>query len=120
EVPECAMALDKLRINPGNVGKGATRDEQFARIIEIAGRYDKPVRIGVNWGSLDQALLARLMDENAKRPEPRDAAGLMREAMVASALESALRAEQLGLPGDAIVLSCKVSGVQDLIAIYRD
>jgi (E)-4-hydroxy-3-methylbut-2-enyl-diphosphate synthase len=120
EVPECAMALDKLRINPGNVGKGATRDEQFARIIEIAGRYDKPVRIGVNWGSLDQALSARLMDENAKRPEPRDAAGLMREAMVASALESALRAEQLGLPGDAIVLSCKVSGVQDLIAIYRD
>jgi (E)-4-hydroxy-3-methylbut-2-enyl-diphosphate synthase len=120
EVPECAMALDKLRINPGNVGKGAKRDEQFARIIAIAGRYEKPVRIGVNWGSLDQALLARLMDENAKRPEPRDAAGLMREAMVASALESALRAEQLGLPGDAIVLSCKVSGVQDLIAIYRD
>jgi (E)-4-hydroxy-3-methylbut-2-enyl-diphosphate synthase len=120
EVPECALALDKLRINPGNVGKGAKRDEQFARIIEIAGRYDKPVRIGVNWGSLDQALLARLMDENAKRPEPRDVAGLMREAMVASALESAATAEQLGLPGDAIVLSCKVSGVQDLIAIYRD
>ncbi len=120
EVPECAAALDKLRINPGNVGKGAKRDEQFARLIEIACRYRKPVRIGANWGSLDQALLARLMDENARRAEPKDATGLMREAMVASALESAAKAEELGLPGDAIVLSCKVSGVQDLIAIYRD
>ncbi|NWG30020.1 MAG: flavodoxin-dependent (E)-4-hydroxy-3-methylbut-2-enyl-diphosphate synthase [Rhodocyclaceae bacterium] len=120
EVPECAEALDKLRINPGNVGKGAKRDEQFAQMIEFACKYGKPVRIGVNWGSLDQDLLARLMDENAKRPEPKDATGLMREAMVASALESAAQAEKLGLPGDAIVLSCKVSGVQDLIAIYRD
>ncbi len=120
EVPECAVALDKLRINPGNVGKGAKRDEQFAQLIEIACRHDKPVRIGVNWGSLDQSLLARLMDENAKRPAPKDATGLMREAMVASALESAAKAEELGLPGNAIVLSCKVSGVQDLIAIYRE
>jgi len=120
EVPECAAALDKLRINPGNVGKGAKRDEQFASLIEIACKYRKPVRIGVNWGSLDQSLLARLMDENARRAEPKDAAGLMREAMVASALESAARAEELGLPGDAIILSCKVSGVQDLIAIYRE
>ena len=120
EVPECAAALDKLRINPGNVGKGAKRDEQFASLIEIACKYQKPVRIGVNWGSLDQSLLARLMDENARRAEPKDATGLMREAMVASALESAARAEELGLPGDAIILSCKVSGVQDLIAIYRD
>ncbi|MDX9993822.1 MAG: flavodoxin-dependent (E)-4-hydroxy-3-methylbut-2-enyl-diphosphate synthase [Rhodocyclaceae bacterium] len=120
EVPECAAALDKLRINPGNVGKGAKRDEQFAQMIEIACRYGKPVRIGVNWGSLDQSLLARLMDENAKRAVPKDATGLMREAMVASALESAAKAEELGLPGDAIILSCKVSGVQDLIAVYRD
>ena len=120
EVPECAAALDKLRINPGNVGKGAKRDDQFASIIEFACKYEKPVRIGVNWGSLDQSLLARLMDENAKRVEPKDATGLMREAMIASALESAARAEELGLPGDAIILSCKVSGVQDLIAIYRD
>jgi len=120
EVPECAAALDKLRINPGNVGKGARRDEQFASLIEIACKYRKPVRIGVNWGSLDQSLLARLMDENAKRAAPKDATGLMREAMVASALESAAQAEALGLPGDAIILSCKVSGVQDLIAIYRD
>jgi (E)-4-hydroxy-3-methylbut-2-enyl-diphosphate synthase len=120
EVPECAQALDKLRINPGNVGKGAKRDEQFASLIEIACKYRKPVRIGVNWGSLDQSLLARLMDENARRAAPKDATGLMREAMVASALESAAKAEELGLPGDSIVLSCKVSGVQDLIAIYRD
>ena len=120
EVPECAAALVKLRINPGNVGKGAKRDEQFASLIEIACKYQKPVRIGVNWGSLDQSLLARLMDENAKRAQPKDATGLMREAMVASALESAAKAEELGLSGDAIILSCKVSGVQDLIAIYRD
>ncbi len=120
EVPECAAALAKLRINPGNVGKGARRDEQFAKMIECACRFGKPVRIGVNWGSLDQALLARLMDENARRTAPKDATGLMREAMVASALESAAQAEAFGLPGDAIILSCKVSGVQDLIAIYRD
>ncbi len=120
EHPECAEALAKLRINPGNVGKGAKRDEQFAQLIEIACKYDKPVRIGVNWGSLDQTLLARIMDENAKRAEPKDAVEIMREAMVASALESAVQAEEFGLPGDRIILSCKVSGVQDLIAVYRD
>ncbi|MDP2824587.1 MAG: flavodoxin-dependent (E)-4-hydroxy-3-methylbut-2-enyl-diphosphate synthase [Sulfuritalea sp.] len=120
EHPACAEALAKLRINPGNVGKGARRDEQFAQLIEIACRFDKPIRIGVNWGSLDRALLARIMDENAGRPEPKDATEIMREAMVTSALESAARAEELGLPGDRIVLSCKVSGVQDLIAIYRE
>ncbi|KAF0162159.1 MAG: (E)-4-hydroxy-3-methylbut-2-enyl-diphosphate synthase [Rhodocyclaceae bacterium] len=120
EHPACAEALAKLRINPGNVGKGARRDEQFAQLIEIACRFDKPIRIGVNWGSLDQVLLARIMDENAKRPEPKDATEIMREAMVTSALESAAQAEQLGLAGDRIVLSCKVSGVQDLIAIYRE
>ncbi|MDP2821525.1 MAG: flavodoxin-dependent (E)-4-hydroxy-3-methylbut-2-enyl-diphosphate synthase [Sulfuritalea sp.] len=120
EHPACAEALAKLRINPGNVGKGARRDEQFAQLIDIACRFDKPIRIGVNWGSLDQALLARIMDENAKRAEPKDATEIMREAMVTSALESAAQAEQLGLPGDRIVLSCKVSGVQDLIAIYRE
>ena len=120
EHPACAETLAKLRINPGNVGKGARRDEQFAQLIEISCRFDKPIRIGVNWGSLDQALLARVMDENARRPEPRDATAIMREAMVTSALESAAQAEQLGLAGDRIVLSCKVSGVQDLIAIYRE
>ena len=120
EVPACAEALDKLRINPGNVGKGKKRDEQFARLIEIACRYRRPVRIGVNWGSLDQDLLARIMDENTRRPVPQDATALMREAMICSALESAARAEELGLPGNAIVLSCKVSGVQDLIGIYRE
>ncbi|CAB1369954.1 flavodoxin-dependent (E)-4-hydroxy-3-methylbut-2-enyl-diphosphate synthase [Denitratisoma oestradiolicum] len=120
EVPECAEALAKLRINPGNVGKGARRDEQFAQLIEIACRYDKPVRIGVNWGSLDQDLLARIMDENAHRAVPRDAVQIMREAMVASAIESARKAEELGLSADHIVLSCKVSGVQDLIAVYRE
>ena len=119
EHPECAESRAKLRINPGNVGKGARRDEQFAQLIEIACRFDKPIRIGVNWGSLDQALLARIMDENAGRSEPKDATEIMREAMVTSALESAAQAEQLGLAGDRIVLSCKVSGVQDLIAIYR-
>jgi len=118
--PACAEALAKLRINPGNVGKGAKRDEQFATMIEFACRYDKAVRIGVNWGSLDQALLARLMDENAHLPQPKDAAVVMREALVASALESAQQAEALGLRHDRIVLSCKVSGVQDLIAVYRD
>ncbi len=120
ENPACAETLDKLRINPGNVGRGARRDEQFARIVDIASRHGKAVRIGVNWGSLDPVLLARLMDRNAHRTQPLDAVDVMREAMIASALESAQRAEELGLPGDAIVLSCKVSGVQDLIAIYRD
>ena len=118
--PDCAQALAKYRINPGNVGHGKKRDEQFAQMIAIACRYDKPVRIGVNWGSLDQDLLARIMDENARRAVPRDAIEIMREAMVSSALESAAKAEELGLPGDHIILSCKVSGVQDLIAIYRE
>lgn len=120
EYPDCAESLAKLRINPGNVGKGLKRDEQFAQLIEIACRFDKPIRIGVNWGSLDQALLARIMDENARRAEPKNAVEIMREAMVASALESAAQAESLGLAGDHIILSCKVSGVQDLIAVYRD
>ena len=118
--PDCAQALAKNRINPGNVGHGRKRDEQFAQMIEIACRYDKPVRIGVNWGSLDQDLLARIMDENARRAQPWHAIDVMREAMVASALESAAKAEEFGLPGDHIILSCKVSGVQDLIAIYRE
>ena len=118
--PACAEALAKLRINPGNVGKGAKRDEQFATMIEFACRYGKPVRIGVNWGSLDQALLARLMDDNARQPQPKEAAVIMREALVTSALESAQQAEALGLAHDRIVLSCTVSGVQDLIAVYRD
>jgi (E)-4-hydroxy-3-methylbut-2-enyl-diphosphate synthase len=120
DYPECAQVLAKYRINPGNVGHGKKRDEQFAQMVEIACRHDKPVRIGVNWGSLDQDLLARIMDENASRAEPMDAIAVMREAMVASALESAARAEEIGLPGDRIILSCKVSGVQDLIAIYRE
>ncbi|AOF81077.1 4-hydroxy-3-methylbut-2-en-1-yl diphosphate synthase [Methyloversatilis sp. RAC08] len=120
EHPACAEALDKLRINPGNVGKGSKRDEQYAALIEIACRYDKPVRIGVNWGSLDQTLLARVMDENARRPQPKDAIEVMREAMVTSALESAAQAVEWGLSPDRIILSCKVSGVQDLIAIYSE
>jgi (E)-4-hydroxy-3-methylbut-2-enyl-diphosphate synthase len=119
QYPDCAQALAKYRINPGNVGRGARRDEQFATMIEVACRYHKPVRIGVNWGSLDQELLARMMDENGRLPQPLDAAAVMREALVRSALESAQRAEELGLPGDRIVLSCKVSGVQDLIRVYR-
>ena len=118
--PDCARTLDKYRINPGNVGRGAKRDEQFATMIEIACRYEKPVRIGVNWGSLDQELLARLMDENASSADPLDSESVTREALVVSALDSAARAEELGLPGDRIVLSCKVSGVQDLIAVYRE
>jgi len=118
--PECAEALAKLRINPGNVGRGSRRDEQFATMIEFACRYSKPVRIGVNWGSLDPELIARMMDDNAKLPEPEDAAVVTRKALVASALESAQQAEALGLPRDRVVLSCKVSGVQDLIAVYRD
>ncbi|MFA7280660.1 MAG: flavodoxin-dependent (E)-4-hydroxy-3-methylbut-2-enyl-diphosphate synthase [Sterolibacterium sp.] len=120
EVPDCAAALDKLRINPGNVGKGKHRDEQFARLIEIACRHDKPVRIGVNWGSLDPSLLARIMDENARRSVPKNANAIMREAMIASALESAAKAEEIGLAGNKIILSCKVSSVQDLIAIYQE
>jgi len=118
--PTCAEALAKLRINPGNVGRGAKRDEQFATLIEFACRYGKPVRIGVNWGSLDPELLARMMDENARRAEPEAAAVVTRAALVASALDSARQAEALGLPRDAIILSCKVSGVQDLISVYRD
>ena len=120
EFPECAQALSKYRINPGNVGQGAKRDTQFAQMIEIAARYSKPVRIGVNWGSLDQKLLARIMDENAQRSTPWSAQSVMYEALIVSALENAERAEQLGLPGDKIILSCKVSGVQDLIAVYRE
>jgi (E)-4-hydroxy-3-methylbut-2-enyl-diphosphate synthase len=118
--PACAEALAKLRINPGNVGRGSKRDEQFATMIEFACKYGKPVRIGVNWGSLDQELLARMMDDNARLPQPDDAAVVTRKALVASALESAQLAETLGLGHDKIVLSCKVSGVQDLIAVYRD
>ena len=118
--PACAEALAKLRINPGNVGRGARRDEQFATMIEFACRYGKAVRIGVNWGSLDQELLARMMDENARLEEPAEAAAVTRYALVASALESAAQARALGLSDDRIVLSCKVSGVQDLIAVYRD
>ena len=118
--PACAEALSKYRINPGNVGQGARRDTQFAQMIEVACRYDKPVRIGVNWGSLDQTLLARIMDANAQRPEPFSAQAVMYEALVTSALENAHRAEELGLPGNQITLSCKVSGVQDLIAVYRE
>ncbi|MBL8472813.1 MAG: flavodoxin-dependent (E)-4-hydroxy-3-methylbut-2-enyl-diphosphate synthase [Rhodocyclaceae bacterium] len=118
--PACAEALDKLRINPGNVGKGSKRDEKYAAIVEIACRYDKPVRIGVNWGSLDPALLARVMDENARRAAPLSAVQVMREAMVTSALESAAQAVAWGLAPERIVLSCKVSGVADLIAIYRE
>ncbi|WP_435749769.1 flavodoxin-dependent (E)-4-hydroxy-3-methylbut-2-enyl-diphosphate synthase [Thauera sp. AutoDN2] len=120
DFPACAEALAKLRINPGNVGAGAKRDPQFAAIVELACRYDKPVRIGVNWGSLDQSVLARIMDENARRAEPRDAGAVMREALVVSALESAARAEEYGLGRDRIILSAKVSSVQDLIAVYRD
>jgi (E)-4-hydroxy-3-methylbut-2-enyl-diphosphate synthase len=120
DYPECAKALSKYRINPGNVGQGAKRDTQFAQMIEVACKYDKPVRIGVNWGSLDQALLARIMDENAQRAQPWSAQAVMYEALVTSAIENALRAEEVGLRGDRIILSCKVSGVQDLIAVYRE
>jgi (E)-4-hydroxy-3-methylbut-2-enyl-diphosphate synthase len=119
-VPECAQALAKLRINPGNVGRGAKKDEQFATLIEAAARHGKAVRIGVNWGSLDQELLARMMDENARQSRPREPDEVMRHALIASALDSAARAEELGLPGDRIILSCKLSGVQDLIKVYRD
>ncbi len=119
QVPDCAAALDKYRINPGNVGHGSKRDEQFSTMIEKAIEHAKPVRIGVNWGSLDPELLARMMDENAKRVEPREADAVMREALIASALESAAKAQEIGLAADRIVLSCKVSAVQDLIGVYR-
>jgi (E)-4-hydroxy-3-methylbut-2-enyl-diphosphate synthase len=120
KVPDCAAALAKYRINPGNVGFGRKKDDQFAQIIECALKYEKPVRIGVNWGSLDQALLSRLMDQNASLEKPRDAGDVTREALVVSALESATMAESIGMPHDRIILSCKVSAVQDLIAVYRD
>ncbi|MEP7184004.1 MAG: flavodoxin-dependent (E)-4-hydroxy-3-methylbut-2-enyl-diphosphate synthase [Betaproteobacteria bacterium] len=118
--PGCAIALAKYRINPGNVGKGSKRDPQFAAMIETAIAHGKPVRIGVNWGSLDAELLVRMMDDNAARAEPLPADAVMREALVVSAIDSAQRAEALGLPGNRIVLSCKVSVVQDLIAVYRE
>jgi len=118
--PDCAQALAKYRINPGNVGKGSKRDEQFCSMVETACRYDKPVRIGVNWGSLDPALLARMMNDNARLPQPREAAAVMREALVVSALENAARAVAVGLPADRIVLSAKVSNVPDLLAVYRE
>ncbi|MGH8714425.1 MAG: flavodoxin-dependent (E)-4-hydroxy-3-methylbut-2-enyl-diphosphate synthase [Casimicrobiaceae bacterium] len=118
--PDCARALAKYRINPGNVGKGSKHDPQFAVMIEKAIEHGKPVRIGVNWGSLDQDLLARLMDENARSTNPLDAAHVMREALVTSAIGSAQRAEEIGLPGDRILLACKVSDVQDLIAVYSE
>jgi (E)-4-hydroxy-3-methylbut-2-enyl-diphosphate synthase len=120
EFPDCAQALSKYRINPGNVGKGDKHDRQFAQMIEAAMRWDKPVRIGVNWGSLDQELLARLMDENAQRSNPWQARQVMYEALITSAIDSARHAESLGMPANQILLSCKVSGVQDLIAVYRE
>jgi (E)-4-hydroxy-3-methylbut-2-enyl-diphosphate synthase len=119
QVPECASILAKYRINPGNVGFGRKKDNQFATIIELAMKHDKPVRIGVNWGSLDAALLARLMDENASKKTPDEAGVVMREALIRSALESAAQAEELGLAHNRIILSCKVSDVQDLISVYR-
>ena len=118
--PACAEALAKYRINPGNVGFGKKRDSQFSTIVEYAIRHDRPVRIGANWGSLDQSLATRLMDENAALPVPRDAGAVLREALIRSAVDSARRAEELGLARERIVLSCKVSGVQELIAVYRD
>jgi len=118
--PACAEALAKYRINPGNVGFGRKRDTQFAQLIEFAIRHGKPVRIGANWGSLDQSLATTLMDENARRADPWDAGKVLREALIRSALDSAARAVELGLPAERIVLSCKVSGVQELIAVYRD
>ncbi len=120
QFPDCAQALSKYRINPGNVGRGARGEDNFAQMIEVACRYERPVRIGVNWGSLDQELLARLMDENGERDRPWDASAVLREALVRSALDSARRAEQLGLAGNRICLSAKVSAVQQLIAVYRE
>jgi (E)-4-hydroxy-3-methylbut-2-enyl-diphosphate synthase len=119
QVPECAVVLDKYRINPGNVGHGSKRDDQFSTMVEKAIEHGKPVRIGVNWGSLDPALLARMMDENGKLAQPKGAGEVMREALIVSALESARFAEDIGLGSDRIVISCKVSAVQDLIAVYR-
>lgn len=119
-VPECAQALAKYRINPGNVGRGKKRDEQFAQMIEFACRYDKPVRIGVNWGSLDQELLARKLDENSQLPQPLELYDVMHAALIESALTSAAKAEEYGLPHDYILLSCKLSEVQGLIRAYRD
>ena len=120
DYPECAKALSKYRINPGNVGKGDKRDKQFGQMIEVAARYDKAVRIGVNWGSLDQELLASLMDENGRRAQPWDPRQVMYEALITSAIDSARLAESMGLDGNQIILSCKVSGVQDLISVYRE
>ena len=120
QYPECAQALSKYRINPGNMGGGKRRDDNFAQMIEVACRYKKPVRIGVNWGSLDHELLARMMDDNSKQAAPRNAQAVMRDALVVSAISNAQRAEELGLDPNAIILSCKVSHVQDLIAVYRD
>ena len=120
DYPACAQALAKYRINPGNVGKGEKRDRQFGVMIETAARWNKAVRIGVNWGSLDQELLASLMDENSLRTNPWDARQVMYEALITSAVDSARRAEEIGLAGDQIILSCKVSGVQDLVAVYRE
>ena len=119
DYPACAEALSKYRINPGNVGKGDKRDRQFAQMVEAAAKFDKPVRIGVNWGSLDQELLAQLMDENAKLPEPHEPQQIMYRAIIMSAVESARRAEEIGLRPDQIILSCKMSGVQDLVSVYR-
>ena len=120
EFPDCAQALSKYRINPGNVGKGDKHDRQFAQMIEAAMQWDKPVRIGVNWGSLDQELLARLMDENAQRKAPWQSRQVMYEALITSAIDSARHAESLGMAASQILLSCKVSGVQDLIAVHRE
>ncbi|MCW9056876.1 MAG: flavodoxin-dependent (E)-4-hydroxy-3-methylbut-2-enyl-diphosphate synthase [Gammaproteobacteria bacterium] len=120
QYPECAQALDKYRINPGNVGRGKKRDEQFATMIEFAIRYNKPVRIGVNWGSMDQELLARLMDENAQLTEPKDPKDVMFETVIRSAIDSAKQAEEIGLGKDKIILSCKMSDVQDLVTVYRE
>jgi (E)-4-hydroxy-3-methylbut-2-enyl-diphosphate synthase len=120
DYPDCAQALSKYRINPGNVGQGAKRDTQFSQMIELACRYDKPIRIGVNWGSLDQDLLAKLLDDNAALPKPLELPQVMSEALIQSALQSAARAEEIGLGGNKIILSCKVSAVQDLISVYRD
>jgi (E)-4-hydroxy-3-methylbut-2-enyl-diphosphate synthase len=120
DYPDCAQALSKYRINPGNVGKGNKRDRQFGQMIEVAARWNKAIRIGVNWGSLDQELLASMMDENSRRAEPWDAKPVMYEALITSAIESAQRAVEMGLPANQIMLSCKVSGVRDLIAVYRE
>ena len=120
DYPDCAQALSKYRINPGNVGQGAKRDVQFSQMIEMACQYNKPIRIGVNWGSLDQDLLAKLLDQNAASATPKELNQVMAEALIQSALQSAQRAQELGLPSNQITLSCKVSNVQDLISVYRD